>query len=84
MPLVHFGGDIFQVWGSSVGGRERFGCNSVVGWHVSDVSGSNGTPSLAKGGATASPRSCGLVSKCLQLGVYSLLTPLFFWFLSAF
>lgn len=38
VPLVHFGGDSFQVWGSRVGGRERFGCNSVVGWHVSDVS----------------------------------------------
>ena len=32
VPLVHFGGDILQVWGSGVGGREQFGCNSVVGW----------------------------------------------------
>ena len=53
VPLVHFGGDILQVWGSIVGGKKWFRFNWVVGWHVSAVSWRHGSP-FGKGGATAS------------------------------
>ena len=72
--------EIFCKYGAQELAEEiRFGCNWVVGWHVSAVSWRHGPPSgteRSNGLIYPSPPMCGLVSECLQLLVYSLLPPL--------